>query len=769
MNHLLLPCLVATLALLPAQDPHPTTAPAAPDQATLLRLLPPRIAIHDEGVDAELGPLGTWAAGRDYKCGFADGAFVLVPYLGAAAPTAPAWRWQTAAVNLGDRDLLGADERREQFSDFRYRRTRGLVTEQWDVFEHGVEQSFVVERPAGALKGDLRVTGCITTPLRAAPREPAHGELLFAADGAEYRLRYGAAVAIDAAGRECPVTSSFDGTLLTLHVPEAFVAIAAWPLVIDPLLTPLALFSGSSLGVGDVDLDAIAGDNGTQHLALVWSRGASSGDHDLHVFRCASDFSSAVLLGSEISATASSREGSITGSWIDRTIAVAWSRAGSVSSTCFVATLAANVVNGSLALAQSLPKPNGTNERQPRIGAAKVFDMAPARALCVRLRDTSGGVELWGSLVVTTTNQVTSSFVVDMPAGAGQPILEPWVSKSIRGDYEGWLVSFQYWNSIFSRWQVAVRKVNYLGQVETYIQILAGLNPTRHLMRPRIDGSFGRHTVVCVSAPTATYPGQITGVGTAIEAQRVDWIGNTAPTTPWPMQTLMTHTTRGLTIDSVAINTSNYSHWLVGARLGGGLHALLLGYRGALIERMTLPPPPGIGTHTGQDLAVAFSPQQNRFCMLYDHTTSIQGTIIWSCRGLVFEYAPVPPLQFYGPSCGLAAISCYGESRIGNQFFSFGPSGLTPGEWVIAGVSLASASVPFANLGLGGGCTLNIDLAQSSFLASVFLTANPAGFGDFSLPLPENLGPLDLYVQFIAAGATPSQIRASRGCAVAIR
>jgi hypothetical protein len=764
--------LFAVLPLLPAQIPSPpaATAAATPDLATVLRLVPERVPIHDEGVDPELGPLGTWAAGRDYKCGFADGAFVLVPYLGAEAPTAPAWRWQTVAATMGDQDLLGGGELRERHTDYRFERERGFVTERWDVLEHGVEQSFVVAAPAQRPHGELRLCGRIVTSLAAASRGPAATELEFTAADGGYRLTYGVATAIDAAGRRCAVPGSFDGESITLHVPADFVAAAAWPLLVDPLLTPYVITTGSSWAFGDLDLDAIDGDTADQHLAMVWSRAAASGDHDLYVFRASSDFATAAQLGVELTTTASSREGSVTGSWIDRTIAVAWSRSSSVASSCLVKTMAANATGTSLSGAVTLPKPANSSERMPRLAAAKVFDFAPAQALCVRVRDTGTSTELWATVVGTTTNQTYGTFAIALPTLTVHSFTEPWVTKGIRGDYEGWLIAYQYWSVVASRWQVAVRRVDYIGQLDATTVILDANNPSRHLMRPRIDGAFERYTVVCNSAPTAAYPGQLTSfAGTAIEAQRIDWDALGAPVQPWPRQTVLAHSSRSLLADSIAVNTDNLSHWGVGARFGGGARSLLLGYRGAVVEELPLPTPNRTGTHVAQDVMVAFAPQQRRFCALYDHTTNYQGVLTWTCQGIVREYEPVPAPQPYGPSCGLQSLSFWGESRRGNEFLSFGPRSLAPGAWVIAGVSLAGTSVPFASLGVGGGCTLLVDIGAANLLSTVFLTANPAGYAGLQLPIPEDLPPIDLYVQFVAAGASWTDLTASRGVRVFVR
>jgi len=110
-----------------------------------------------------------------------------------------------------------------------------------EVYENrglGVEQSFLLtERPE--LAGDLRIVGRIATDLQATAAVAGPSGLLFVdpASGAAV-MRYGAVTAIDAEGRRtaCPVTCI--GDALTIAVPEAWVAQAALPILVDPVIGP---------------------------------------------------------------------------------------------------------------------------------------------------------------------------------------------------------------------------------------------------------------------------------------------------------------------------------------------------------------------------------------------------------------------------------------------------------------------------------------------------------------------------------------------------
>jgi hypothetical protein len=166
---------------------------------------------------------------------------------------------------------------------------------------------------------------------------------------------------------------------------------------------------------------------------------------------------------------------------------------------------------------------------------------------------------------------------------------------------------------------------------------------------------------------------------------------------------------------------------------------------------------------------VAFAPQHDRFVAVYDHTTNHQGSLTWTCQGIVRDYEPLPAPVHYGNPCGLGTLHQFGDARLGNEYLTVGPSGLLPGAWVVAGASLASVATPLANFGVGGGCWLRIDLAPQNLLATVFSTANSAGYAGVRLPIPEGLPPFDLYVQCVGAGADASSLTASRGVHLAVR
>lgn len=127
-------------------------------------------------------------------------------------------------------------------------RVAGEAVERWCGREDGVEQSWRFERRPGAA-GDLEVRVSVDAELVA---ETATGLHLRERGGGRL-LRYGHGVWVGADGRRVEVPSRWVDGAVVLRVPAAAVAEAAYPAVLDPVLSP------------ERDVDApVAGGAGTE-------------------------------------------------------------------------------------------------------------------------------------------------------------------------------------------------------------------------------------------------------------------------------------------------------------------------------------------------------------------------------------------------------------------------------------------------------------------------------------------------------------------------
>ena len=154
------------------------------------------------------------------------------------AGDAPAWSYQLTGIRQGTvvYDVPPARPAAEG-TTVAYARPGGL-TERYLVQDRGVEQLFELAAPLH--HGDLVLTGRVETALTGKP--VPDGGLSFRYDGEE-ALRYGAAVAFDAAGHSTPVAVTYDAGDLSLTVPRDWLVAAAYPVVIDPYLTGDILIS----------------------------------------------------------------------------------------------------------------------------------------------------------------------------------------------------------------------------------------------------------------------------------------------------------------------------------------------------------------------------------------------------------------------------------------------------------------------------------------------------------------------------------------------
>ena len=117
------------------------------------------------------------------------------------------------------------------------------------------------------LNGDLVIEGTFATslqPVLVSQEEgirfrPARGE------ATENVLGYSPAVALDAGGRRLALAMALNGRTVQLTLPQAWLARAEFPIVIDPLIGPADLISGLQ---GDAQAPATASDG--DHILTVW-------------------------------------------------------------------------------------------------------------------------------------------------------------------------------------------------------------------------------------------------------------------------------------------------------------------------------------------------------------------------------------------------------------------------------------------------------------------------------------------------------------------
>lgn len=174
----------------------------------------------------------------------------------ASSPAKFELRFGPVVVKCGDEVLSGGNVGEYDVANGGFEAKRGAVAERYMYDANRVEQLVVIpEAPAGrkaiSVASPLDVPGSATVVVQNQPwREPrfASGGLQILDDaGNELASIYGAR-AVDAAGRQLDLNVGWESGCMTMTVPDSFVAVAQFPLTVDPWVE-LAL-SGTSGVIG---------------------------------------------------------------------------------------------------------------------------------------------------------------------------------------------------------------------------------------------------------------------------------------------------------------------------------------------------------------------------------------------------------------------------------------------------------------------------------------------------------------------------------------
>jgi hypothetical protein len=224
-----------------------------------------------------------------YGASFGDQTFDFAPASPTPDPTLPHLKLALGSITDGatvlasagpaERKLL-ADERAIEFH-------RGGVVERYEMRSDGVEQSFVLN--------GLPERGAVTAFVKVSSSHPGtaeNGDLDFGG------IFVRDAVAIDAAGRRLELPMELVEGGFTMTVPEEWIATAALPVVIDPLVGTAIMIDTMTWGTWFRPAQVAWNSNNTNWL-VVWNEqvGASAFDYDLWAQRVETN---ATLLGAPI-------------------------------------------------------------------------------------------------------------------------------------------------------------------------------------------------------------------------------------------------------------------------------------------------------------------------------------------------------------------------------------------------------------------------------------------------------------------------------------
>ncbi|MEM9380571.1 MAG: hypothetical protein AAGB93_11530 [Planctomycetota bacterium] len=218
----------------------------------------------------EPGDGRTWARGVSYKASFGPEGLTFRPYLGSDAPRSFPLNIDLTGVSIGGEAVpLGP---RELSRDGRVvQLDRGSAREVYLLDERSVEQTFVFDDLPS--RGEITIILSVETDLVPSPH---------ASGGLEFRtelggVHYGAATAYDAAGRDHALEQRWTSSGIEIVVPADFVASAAMPLVVDPVISSFGVTNDTRR---QLDTD-VAYDSQNDRYLIVWSEVESAFDTDV--------------------------------------------------------------------------------------------------------------------------------------------------------------------------------------------------------------------------------------------------------------------------------------------------------------------------------------------------------------------------------------------------------------------------------------------------------------------------------------------------------
>lgn len=721
------------------------------------RLLQLPAVIRAQANDAS-GAVELWAMGRDYKASFHDGFHMVLP-VGAQAPRAPVFAWTTTSVTAGGVDRMLERAAAHVVGTQRCEYDLGAVIEAYEVRPDGVEQTFVLRQPVA---GDLVVRGRFGGDFAGRPAAPMHGPLSLEARTGLRSLTYGAATAIDANGATVPLTTAVVGDAIELRVPGSWLESAAYPVVIDPLLSPVQVI-GPWLPVIAMDIEH-DDRNSAFNVCFAYEVAYSSTDHDIRFVLAHDNFTSPAVVFERMSYA---NETGPRATFVNapNKWAFAYTVETSQEGGRWVRHDGADSAYDGQTASSVVTAQAGGRQRNMVLGGNRSFASTGTKALLVREWESSTSTgntsqtELWGSLLDLATGNEGGTFRI---AGGGTTFPTDAEAPAVSRDCQdgSWVVAYQNWSILAGKWAVQVRRVASNGVPVNGVLSTDLVAQPQHAIAPKVDGANGRYLVAFGIVDTASNPGAIAGsTAQSLRAMRFDWDEAAAQGTAQPSHSIAAGLFgRTWRLGGLSHDTTTRSHWAVTCTTltGATTSVKVLGYQGLMAHSDVIP---NVGVAPS---AVTFDDDHARFEIAW-------GDAAAEATGIEWEYPTLHAPALYGTACVPATIGYLGDFRIGSEF----PS-LRLANAPAYGVALLMLSTQGVNLDMTGlgypGCALLVDPSPGAWLGALAVVALGNGTAAVPIPLPEGLAPGDLFAQWaILDAALPNGIGSTRGLRVELR
>ncbi len=725
------------------------------------------IPIHSAEPDPVGGEYGIWASGPDYKVSFHDG-FAFYPLLGRSYPENLPLLWKTESVTAGGRSLVPPGTAPEtRFTDWRFEYRYPGITEAYDVRKSGVEQTFVLASPP-PLPGDLVVTGRITTRLEADPAHEKQGPLVFKDRKGTALVRYGSAWAVDAAGRKTEVLTSFDGARIRLTLRGSWLARAAFPVTIDPIVARERLSYWIGAKYGGPRFPDIGRDDLKNQVLVTYARYFSASDLDGYARLCNDYFKVSYPVFWDITSKWSTSRLTVAFVGGARRWVVAFERdfLSPKASAIRVHLHDSGDPNTSLSYIY-LPYRGGYTYRYPDVGGTFSHSTGNNALIVYQVDKTTTQAntpysDVLGVLLDAKTGKAGAPFVLGRnPSGALLDQEHPSVSQVSDGANGSWIVAWQFYenNVVKDDWEVMAARITHTGYKAGWTLLAQPRLNVIHKFFPKVEGRKGHYLVAYLTSPKqARFHGWW---GTQLWTQPCDWAENSsAPGRRGTDRTIW----KGYCVHSgLAFDTNTTSHWAVAFKTAQPSNTAdemvaRVGYTGATVETAVM----GSKVPGATLPAVTFNDDWSQFDLVYG--TSANKNSVYACR---FAYPAGAVNKFYGKGCGgriYATAPFTGSRKFTVMFYPSAPRKTV----AILLVGVRGTSIPLDGIGMKG-CSLYVDPAGMTAVST--LTGLP-GRANVSFPLPD-YPPVsgDVYFQwfFVEHGANSAGLLATNAIVSHIR
>jgi hypothetical protein len=724
--------------------------------------------IHTAPDDPVGGSYGVWAAGADYKVGFAPD-MTFYPYLGKDYPVTRSLNWRTIDATVGGQSLLTGQPARPWHSDVRYEYHHGGVVEAYDVLVGGLEQTFVLaEKPATV--GEFLVRGRIDANLHGALQ--SDGSIRFADDQGRVLVEYGAATVVDAAGKSLPLATDYDGEVVTLRVPASWMATATFPVTIDPLLSVVSL----QLGVSPAESISVVRADGPNTVLQAYARFVSATDADAWGRTYPDGWSgggAGTLVFTDITTSWSTPKVSCAVCGPQATFVIALGRDFPGSSQSRIRVWAQPTSTATTVTAVLFPSGSSTIlDTLPSVGGIPRFTESGSfldgeHCLIAYQRDASTVIgtnvaesEIWGLLVDCTTSPATlgTPFEIGVSTAARDqenPCVTP---MSEGGTPSHWLVAYQEYNNTLGGddWDAYASRVDSTGAVATarWFPISPGGN---HKIDVHVAGQNGRYGVFYCRVEETGSLTKVSGYeGTHVDSERFDWpVGGSITKFDPDVLGIAFGGDRYLRVYGLSHDTDTDSFWCglwhatpLSPSSSGNMFVDRVGFDGERVEGNSIPD----GSISYTDGGISYNDDGNNFVFAYgtDDAASTH-PILGNVHAFPNETSPTSGgLACNSVSMTWTALDSDGtvigpnNQQIGHQFGRLSAFGAPATGFHIMQLSTDPLDVVVVHPLITPGCRLLVDVFGPGYLGSV------TDFGpsvSWQIPLPSSLSELTLHCQ----------------------